>query len=203
MAYPVHFDAVEPAQHSRLQLGLRLLAVLALAVIGVSTGGIFCVLYVGLPVFAAVRISSLGSCNAYVTQDRQRILFALRWMAAVTAWLALVVDRLPSDSPDETIHLRVEGQPDQTPSAAAWRVLAGLPSALVLGLLSFVGAFVWIWAALAILLSQRVPHSAWAYLAGLQRYTYRLLAYQAALVDDYPPFALSEMPELTGAPSAQ
>ena len=203
MAYPVHFDAVEPAQHSRLQLGLRLLAVLALGVIGVSTGGIFCVLYVGLPVFAAVRISSLGSCNAYVTQDRPRILFALRWAAAVTAWLALVVDRLPSGSPDETIRLNVEGQPDQTPSSAAWRVLLGLPSALVLGLLSLFGALVWLWAALAFLLSQSVPRSAWAYLTGLQRYTYRLLAYQAALVDDYPPFALSELHELTSAPSAQ
>ena len=85
MAYPVHFDAVEPAQHSRLQLGLRVLAVIALSVIGVSTGGLFYVLYLGLPVFAAVRISSLGSCNAYVTQDRPRILFALRWAAALRA----------------------------------------------------------------------------------------------------------------------
>jgi len=180
-----------------------MLAVIALSVIGVSTGGLFYMLYLGLPVFAAVRISSLGSCNAYVTQDRPRILFALRWAAAVTAWLALVVDRLPSGSPDETIRLNVEGQPDQTPSSAAWRVLLGLPSALVLGLLSLFGALVWLWAALAILLSQSVPRSAWAYLAGLQRYTYRLLAYQAALVDDYPPFALSELHELTGAPSTQ
>ena len=84
-----------------------------------------------------------------------------------------------------------------------WFLSSILPSALVLGLLSLFGALVWLWAVLSILLNQTVPRSAWAYLSGVQRYTYRLLAYQAALVDEYPPFALSELHELTSAPSAQ
>ncbi len=52
--------------------------------------------------------------------------------------------------------------------------------------------FVWAWAALSILLWERVGPGAFDYLVGLQRWSIRLLAYQASLVDEYPPFSLSE-----------
>jgi len=47
-----------------------------------------------------------------------------------------------------------------------------------------------------ILVAQRVGPHAFAYLVGLQRWSIRLLAYQASLVDEYPPFSLSELASL-------
>lgn len=201
MHYPVHFEVAPPDKYSRLGLALRILAIVVVVAAGLSSGGIFCVLYFGLPVFAATGIASRRSCTEYAAQDGPRVLLVLGWLAAVTAWLHLAVDRLPNERPDETIHLSIEGRPSQTPARAAGRVILGLPSAVVLGFLSLLGAFVWVWASLSILVAETVPRSAWAYLVGLERYTYRLLAYQAALVDDYPPFTLSEPPNLTKASS--
>jgi len=202
MTYPVHFAAIAPSRFTRLQLGLRLLAGLALGVIGVSAGGLFCLLYLLLPIAAAVRIATRGSSRDYALEDGPRVLLLLRWLASVTSWLGLAVERLPHDSPNETIRLSIDGTPSQSAGAAALRTLWGLPSALVLALLSLFGFLVWLWAALSILIGESMAQSAWAYLAGLQRYGYRLLAYQAALVDDYPPFALSETSDLPGAPTA-
>jgi len=74
------------------------------------------------------------------------------------------------------------------------RVITGLPSALALGFLCWIGVFVWMWAALTILFAERVGPGALAYLTGLQRWSVRLLVYQAGLVDAYPPFSLSDRP---------
>lgn len=194
MSYPVHFETQLPPRFTRLQLGLRILALIALGVIGVSTGGFYCVLYFGLPILAAVRIAMLGTSQAYAETDGPQILLGLNWAAAVTSWLGLAVETLPTHAPDEVLRLSIDGAPRLSPGAAALRIFFGIPSAFVLGVLSFVGVFVFCWAAVAILFSESIPRSAWAYLVGLQRFGYRLLAYQAGLVDEYPPFQLSEHP---------
>jgi hypothetical protein len=81
-----------------------------------------------------------------------------------------------------------------TPSSALWRVVTGLPSALVLAILCWIGVVVWLWAALTVLFTERVGRGAFNYLVGLQRWSIRLLAYQASLVDEYPPFSFSDVP---------
>ena len=126
---------------------------------------------------------------------------ALRWFAAVSAWCGLTADHLPGRSPDETVAVELHGGTARpTPRAAIARVLTGLPSALVLALLGCIGNLVWLWAALSILVHERVGPRAFAYLAGLQRWSVRLLAYQAALVDDYPPFSFAD-DAATGMPA--
>lgn len=72
-------------------------------------------------------------------------------------------------------------------------MLVGLPSALILMLLYSIGALVWLWAALSILVTERVGQGSFDYLVGLQRWTVRLLAYQSSLIDDYPPFSFSDV----------
>ncbi len=64
----------------------------------------------------------------------------------------------------------------------------------MLAILCWIGVFVWLWAALSILLFERVGPDAFGYLVGLQRWSIRLLAYQASLVDEYPPFSFTEPP---------
>jgi hypothetical protein len=193
MAYPVHYHVDHPRELSPLQLLIRLVAFLALGVLGLSIGTLFVFVYLALPVIAAIRSSSQGGA-AYVERDGPGVIGALHWLAALYAWAGLVADRLPSRSPSETVALTVDVASPPTPGSALLRVITGLPSTLVLWILGWIGVFVWLWAALSILVTRRIGPSAFGYLVGLQRWTLRLLVYQASLVDEYPPFSFAETP---------
>ena len=55
-AYPVHYAIERPAQFTRLQLRLRILAFCVLGTVGISFGAAFAFGFLALPVFAAVRL---------------------------------------------------------------------------------------------------------------------------------------------------
>ncbi len=195
--YPVHLFAARPVRFSRLQLALRMVAFLVLGLLGVGFGLVFVLAYVALPAFACLRLSS--HAGRYFDEDAPRVLRVLRWLAAISGWAGLIAEHLPSSAPDERIIVVIDGRPHATAGSALLRVLTGIPSALVLVLLFMVGAFVWIWSALSVLFVERVGPRAFGFLVGLQRWTVRLLAYQASLVDPYPPFSFADdrnaMPE--------
>jgi hypothetical protein len=193
-SYPVRFSVEHPPRFSRINLLVRAAAFAALGVFGLSFGAVFFFAYLLLPVVATLRLSGADDPGAYLRQDGPRVLAGLRWFAALSAWAGLTAERFPTRDPAETVTLELEDSPHRTGprSAAIWRVFTGIPSALVLGILSWIGMFVWLWAALSILISERVGTGAFNYLAGLQRWTLRLLAYQASLVDEYPPFSFTD-----------
>lgn len=193
--YPIHYGVDRPAKFTRLQLLVRFVAFLALGMIGLSFGTIFFFAYLALPVYAASRVASRTDPHNYVTEDGPRVVRVLHWFAAVSAWAGLIAEQLPKQRPSEIVHLDIEPSgAHPTTSSAIWRVLTGLPSAFVLMILGWLGVFVWLWAALSILFVNRVGPHAFNYLVGLQRWSIRLLAYQASLVDEYPPFSFSDTP---------
>lgn len=191
--YPVHYSVEHPPHFSRVGLLGRFVAFMALGMLGLSFGAVFCFAFLILPVFAMARISG-GDRETYLREDGPRVLGALRWLAAISAWASLTAERLPGRAPDEIVKIELEDAPRRaaTAGSAIWRVISGLPSALVLAVLGWIGVFVWLWAALSILLWERVGPGAFGYLVGLQRWSLRLLAYQASLVDEYPPFSFSD-----------
>jgi hypothetical protein len=192
-SYQVHFAVSESRRFTRVQLLVRLVAVAALGVIGVSLGTVFGAAYLFLPIYAASRIASLGSASEYARSDGARVMRAIHWFAAVSAWAGLAVEALPAHGPDETVRVTLDASPVRaSPVAALLRVLTGLLSALVLSVLGCIGTFVWIWAALSVLFTERMGEGAHRYLVGLQRWGVRLLAYQACLVDQYPPFGFAD-----------
>lgn len=194
-SYPVSYWVKRPERFTRLQLLIRVVAFVALGALGLSFGSVFAFAYLALPVYAASRLASRDEPRAYLDEDGSRIVKALHWFAALCAWAGLLTETLPGRQPEEAVYLRLENTAVRpTSRSAIWRVLVGLPSALVLMLLYWIGAFVWLWAALSILITERVGRGAFDYLVGLQRWTIRLLAYQASLVDDYPPFSFSDTP---------
>ena len=200
--YPVHYVIEPPGRFSRLQLLIRFAAFCAIGLLGLSFGAVFLFAYLALPAFAASRLSSQrGLAGAYVDDDGPRVIKALHWFAAISAWTGLIAEQLPSRA-DEAIRLELDGKARPTARSAILRIFTGLPSALVLVFLCWIGAFVWLWAALTILFVQRVGHGAFWYLAGLQRWSARLLAYQASLVDDYPPFSFEEHGTSSGLAAA-
>lgn len=203
--YPVHYHVERPERFSRLQLLIRLIAFVAVGMLGVSFGSIFAFLFLALPVFAAIRLPARGDVQSYAEEDGPYLYKLLHWFAAIAAWAGLIVDNLPRRHPSEVVTLEIEEEATGRPSATApiWRVLTGLPSALVLAVLGFIGAFVWLWAALSILFAERVGPGAFNYLVGLQRWSIRLLLYQASLVDDYPPFSFSDQSPMVREAEAQ
>jgi hypothetical protein len=83
------------------------------------------------------------------------------------------------------------------------RILYAIPSLVVLAILSFVGAIVWVIAAALVLLDETYPESMWRFLLGLVRWEACLLAYLASLVDRYPPFTVETGSVSPVAPSSQ
>lgn len=191
MSYPVSFYVEHPAQFSRLQLALRIVGFCALGVFGLSFSALLAFAYLALPVFAAVRLRGTDPA-VYLERDGKRIIRGLHWLAAICSWFGLVVDRLPEHDPSETVRLIITTDGHPSPATAAWRLVTALPSAVVLALLGWLGSIIWVWAALSSLISERVGDVAFGYLVGLQRWSIRLLAYQASLIDEYPPFSFED-----------
>lgn len=194
-SFPVRYSVNRPERMTRLQLLIRVVAFVALGALGLSFGSLFAFAYLALPVYAASRLAYHDDARSYLDRDGPQVVKALQWFAALCAWAGLITENLPGRRPDEAVSLQLENtaQRPTSPSAIV-RVLLGLPSALILMLLYWVGALVWLWAALSILVNERVGRGSFDYLVGLQRWTVRLLAYQASLVDDYPPFSFSDIP---------
>lgn len=192
-AYPVHYIVEKPQRYSRTQLVIRVLAFVVLGLLGASLGSLFVVAWLVLPLVAAMRLAGRDP-DEYLAVDAPRVIRGLQWFAAIYGWFGLVTDRLPSQSPEETVEVAVETGGNPTSGSSVLRLLLGLPSALVLGLLAMVAPFVWVWAALFVLVDERIGDRSFAFLAGIQRWAVRLLAYQASLVEEYPPFSFEDAP---------
>jgi Domain of unknown function (DUF4389) len=202
MTYPLHYSVERPLHFSRRQLLLRVFAFCLLGLLGLSFGAVLFAAYVLLPAFATGRLASGRTVETYAREDGASVLRALHWLAAVSAWAGLTADRLPSSSPAETVGLELSSAPpaSSSPGAALWRLISGLPSAFALTVMCWVGTLVWLWAAISVLLFGRVGRGAFDYLVGLQRWSLRLLAYQAYLVAEYPPFTFDDsLPALPAA----
>ena len=93
------------------------------------------------------------------------------------------------------LEIRTGGSP--TVGSALLRIIFGIPSAIVLGLLGIVFAVTWIIAAIMVLAQKNYPDGLFDFHRGVIRWQARLLGYQASLVEPYPPFAVD-----TGAEEA-
>lgn len=189
MSYPVQLDVTSPARFDRIQLVVRLAIALALGWIGITSGWLACLLFVMLPVVAAVVISTQGT-ETYVSDVGPRVWRGLAWLLALSAYMLLLVDRFPLTD-DEQASVRVELTPTGRPSigSALLRVITSLPSAFVLMLLGIVSFIMLVIGVVAVLAGSPIPESVLAVQRGYLRWQANLLAYHASLVDQYPPFS--------------
>src|SRR5690348_6074842 len=106
--YPVHYSVEHPARFTRFQLLVRILVFCVLGIVGISFGFVFMVGFIALPIFAAARLSSRDDTpHAYVVEDGPLVISALRWFAAIGAWVGLVAEELPRRTPAETVRIDV------------------------------------------------------------------------------------------------
>jgi hypothetical protein len=194
--YPVMFDVAPPVRWDRSQVLLRLLIFAALGLVGLSLGWFFLVVYMIVPIVAAVLISQRGTVG-YLHGPGEKLLRLFHWWNAGVAYLAFLTDRFPTAEGD--LHpVLFEASPRSVSGvgAALGRLLSSLPEALVLFILTWIGGIVWLVAAVGVLVNQRVPDFAWRYLRFVVGLSARLLVYHASLTDRYPPLAAPSHQEL-------
>ena len=185
--YPVQLEVRSPEHFDRIQVVLRLVVGVVLAWIGVSAGWFACLLYLGLPLAAAITISSEGR-DVYTRDFAPQLWRVLRWVFELSAYMMMLTDRFPTADGDSVrVDIRFTANPTVGSSLA--RLATSIPSALVLCVLSWISAVLCIVAIVFVLVGAPMPASILAYQRGVLRWQARLLAYHASLVAEYPPFS--------------
>jgi len=186
--YPVDVIVESPARFERVQVALRFALAVVLGFVGFTAGWVGFLLYLVLPVIAAIAISSSGP-EAYVSEAGPRLWRAVSWVIAFSAYMLLLTDRFPVGA-DATcrVGLRTTGTP--TVGGALARLVTSIPTAIVLGLLMLVSCVLTTVGVVTILVAETVPAGILRYQHAVVRGQARLFAYQAALVAEYPPFGL-------------
>jgi Domain of unknown function (DUF4389) len=187
MAYPVTFDIPPQATYDKGQVALRIIIFFVLAVFGIF-GIVFGGAYWVFPLAAAVLISQKGA-EAYLASASSGPTLWLKYIMGIYSYFALATDKLPFDNPDE-VDLKVQTTGTPSVGSALLRLIMGIPHAIVLWLLGIVFFFVWLFAAISVLVSETYPEWAADFIRGYLAWNARLLAYMASLVDEYPPFSL-------------
>lgn len=191
ISYPVFFSVPRPERFNRAQLALRLVILAVLSIVGITMGAVFGLLYLALPIFAAIAVSTKGA-RRFLDEDAPRYARGLRWVMSAYAYMMLLTDHLPS-APGDDVRFDIDpgAHPGPGPSTgtALLRLLTSLPSAFVLALLGLVSWIVWLVAALMILATEDYPPALHSFQCGVLRWQARLFAYHASLTEQYPPFA--------------
>ena len=187
--YGATFDIDRPQTFNRVHVVIRVLLIIILSILGGASGWAFGIVYLIIPVLAAVLILQKGA-ERYLAESPESMTKWLRYIVGVYAYMLLLTDKLPNENPEE--YLRFDVNPSGAPSAgnALLRIILAIPSAIGLALLSVIGAVLALIAAVMILISETYPEGMYGFLRGLVRWEARLLGYLASLVAGYPPFAL-------------
>jgi amino acid permease len=148
--------------------------------------------------------SALAIATALMIVFRQRYPrwwfdFALeftRFAARVGAYLALLTDRYPSTTDEQSVHLDVDYPEDVERDLNRWlpivKWLLAIPHFIILAVLSVGAVLAVIVAWFAIVFTGRYPRALFDYVVGVSRWWLRVDAYATLLVTDrYPPFSLS------------
>jgi len=125
--YAVTFGVEPPDKFERPQVFLRILILVILSIVGSVAGLLFGLVYLGLPVLAAIFVSQKGS-EKFLEEDGRRMSGWLRWLIAVYSYLGILTDRFPLEKPEEDVHFEVQTSGNPTVGSA---LLASSTASLV------------------------------------------------------------------------
>lgn len=180
----VSLEVERPPVFQRTHVLLRIALLVVIGWLGHPWG----LLWLCPPVAAAILVSQKGS-RRYLDETGPAVTRVLNWILDLVAYLALLTDELPGRG-EHPVRLRVERSGSPSVGSALLRILYAIPSLIVLAILGFVGAIVWLIGIVLVLIEESYPEGLWRFLLGLVRWEASLLAYLASLVDEYPPFTL-------------
>jgi hypothetical protein len=181
--HPVRLQVEPPPVMDRIHVAIRLVLLIALGAIGVSS--LYWVLYLALPAVAALLLSSKGA-ERYLAEDAPGMVRLLRWLAGAYAYLWLLTDEFPTSASRASVELAVEPGGTPTAASALWRLISSLPALILLAVLSVLAGLVWLIGAIFILARRRLPRVLGNFLSSTLQLQFRLVAYHLSLVDRYP-----------------
>lgn len=187
-SYPATFDVQRPETFDRVQLLLRIAVLVVLSILGGFLSWLHGLIWLGVPVLAAVLISQKGA-ERYLAEAPDNMTKWLGYIVGAYAWLGLLTDKLPG-ADDNPVRFNVTPTGSPSIGQALLRIILVIPHMIVLAILGFVAGILVIVAAIMILIQESYPEGIYSFLRGFQRWNARVLAYMASLVDEYPPFAL-------------
>lgn len=199
-AYPVTFDVAQQEKYDKTQVLIRLVILIILSIVAGAIGWAYGLVYLAVPVAAAVLISQRGA-QRYLDEADTNITSWLRLIIRVHAYLVLMTDTFPSSETDHPVRFGVTPTGTPTAGGTLLRIILAIPHAIVLGLLGIVATILTIIAAIMILVQGTYPGGIFNFLRGYVRWNGRVLAFLAGLVDEYPPFALDTGSEQAALPS--
>jgi hypothetical protein len=188
--HPVQFRVEARPQRARISVVIRLSLLLAIGVVGYSA--IYWLLYFSIPALVAMLILQKGADHYHLT-DAPRIVRGLRWLAGAYAYLWLLTDVIPTTDAGGPVDLEVELTGRPTATSCLLRLVYSLPAMLLAVVLSLASALLWVFAAIVILVNERMPAAIAEFLTLTLRYQSRLVAYHLSLVDRYPSFQESPL----------
>lgn len=198
--YASTFDVAPQEKYDRTQVAIRLVVLIILSIIGGAIGWLPSLLFLGIPVAAAILISQHGPAQ-YFAEAENNMTKWLRLIVRLYAYIGLLTDRFPGEDADHPVSFSVT--PAGTPSAGQvlLRIILVIPHAIVLALLGIVAGILLLIAAIMILVQESYPESIFGFLRGYVRWETRVLVYLAGLTDQYPPFALDTDSEQRSLPA--
>ena len=91
--------------------------------------------------------------------------------------------------------IRLEFEYPTQPSKLTFvKWILAIPQVIVLGLVGIGAFFMFLYAWLSVLITERYPRNAYDFLVGTGRWATRLNAYILFMADEYPPFSMDEIP---------
>jgi hypothetical protein len=194
---PVAFEIERPPVFDRAQVAVRIGVLVVIGWIVHPVG----LLWVGLPVLAAILISQKGG-QRYLDEDGPRVTRVLNWIVDLAAYIALLTDRLPSRE-GRVVRFEVERSGSPTTRSALLRIVYAIPTLIVLAVLTWVASIVCVIAMVLVFFRGNYPESWWHFLRGIVAWEARAIAYLASLTDRYPPFSLATGSASAAVPSSQ
>lgn len=183
---PVRVEVASPQRYDRGQLAARVVFAIVLGWLGISVGWVSWLLYLVLPLIAAIEISMQP--REYPARLGPPLWRGLAWLLQLSAYMMFLTDRFPLGAPAVSFEVDISARP--TVGSSLLRLVTSIPSAIVLCFLSLISGVMWLISAIGVLVVAHVPDSILGYQRGVLRWQARLVAYHASLVDDYPPFML-------------
>lgn len=187
-AYPMRYEVEYPERLSRWKTFFRGILILPAL--------LFLVFVANIATYALLA----GWVTVFFRRSYPRWLFAaatgyLALNARVAAYATLLTDRYPSfDAGNTPVTLEFDQPPPGTLSrwrVAIWKSVLSVPHVIVLYFLGIALFVVVVLAWFAILFAGRFPRGMFAFVAGVQRWYFRVAGYLASFNDRFPPFSLS------------
>ena len=211
MAYPVNIT-VQPALRNRNRLTTFFRFFLAIPHIilvggaafglgsGMGGGGRFSIGTEGGLLGAVAAFLAIISwftiviAGAHILGIRQFTHFFMRWRVRAIAYLMLFRDEYPpfGDEPYPASIEIVDPAGERDRLTVAFRLILAIPHFIVLVFVMFGWCITTILAWFAIVLTGDYPQGLWDFGVGTMRWMLRVQAYMLLMVDEYPPFSLSE-----------